>query len=118
MWIRLKNTPVFAFHGVYAHEREHGTRFEIDIEVFAQTAEATKNDSLGKTVDYVRLHRLITGHAQREHYNLLETWADRMVDETLKEFPQVEEVILRIRKPGAAIGGLLDTVEVECSKKR
>ncbi len=116
MWIRLKNIQVYAYHGAHAHEREHGGRFEIDVELRADLERAAKSDDLVDTIDYVKLQRLVLEVSSTKR-RLLESLADAIAAKLLAEFP-AEEVIIRVRKPGAAIGGVLDSVEVECRKSR
>jgi dihydroneopterin aldolase len=113
MWIRLHNIQIFAHHGVHQHEREFGGNFELDVEVRADLERAAKSDALGDTLDYTGLYQTIIRISSSTKYNLLEAWASRLAHEIAQHHPRVQECIVRIRKPGAAIGGILDTVEVE-----
>jgi dihydroneopterin aldolase len=113
MWIRLKNIQVYAYHGTNVHEREHGGRFEIDVELRAELSEAAKSDDLNDTIDYVKVQQTVVYLSTSKHYRLIETLASAIAVQLLAQFP-AEEVIVRVRKPGAAIGAVLDTVEVEC----
>ena len=117
MWIRLKNIQVYGYHGAYAHEREHGGRFEIDVELKADFETAAKSDDLADTIDYVRLQETVVRVSSTRHYHLLESFADAIARQVLDEFP-ADEIIVRVRKPGVAVGGVLDTVEIECWKSR
>ena len=116
MWIRLKNIQVYAYHGAHEHEREHGGRFEIDVELRANLERAAETDDLADTIDYVKLQRTVVELSSQKH-RLIESLADVIAKRLLSDFPG-EEVIVRVRKPGAAIGGVLDSVEVECRKSR
>ena len=115
MWIRLKNIQLHGYHGVYEHEREHGGRFEIDVEVRADLSVATKSDDLNATIDYTKIAEAVTDINIAKHYHLVESLSDAIATDILAQFA-VEEVIVRVRKPGAAVGIVLDTVEVECRK--
>ena len=117
MWIRLKNIQVYAYHGAHAHEREHGGRFEIDVELEADLDVAARSDDLADTIDYVRLQQAVLAVSSAKHYHLLEAFADAIAQHLMEEFP-VNEIIVRVRKPGVAAGAVLDTVEVECWKSR
>jgi dihydroneopterin aldolase len=117
MWIRLKNIQVYAYHGVHAYEQEHGARFEIDVELNATLDKAAKTDELSDTIDYVEVQKIVTEVTTGKHFNLIESLADRLATELLDTFP-VQEVIVRVRKPGAAMGAILDTVEIECRKRK
>ena len=117
MWIRLKNIQVYAYHGVYDYEREHGTRFEIDVELNAALDTAVKSDVLADTIDYVIVQKEVTAITTSNRYRLVETLADRIAGALLAKFP-VREVIVRVRKPGAALGVILDSVEISAEKQR
>jgi dihydroneopterin aldolase len=117
MWIRLKNIQVYAYHGAHAFEREHGGRFEIDVELEADLEKAAKTDELQNTIDYVQVQQTVVFLATTKHHNLLETLSSSIADQLLRQFP-IREVIVRVRKPGASVGVVLDTVEVECRKSK
>ncbi len=117
MWIRLKNIQIYAYHGAHAHEREHGARFEIDVELSAKLEDAAKSDELSDTIDYVKLQQAVLSISAAKRFHLLESLSDAIASELLHQFP-ADEVIVRIRKPGVSAGVVLDTVEVECSKSR
>jgi 7,8-dihydroneopterin aldolase/epimerase/oxygenase len=117
MWIRLKNIQVYAYHGVHDYEREHGARFEIDVELEASLDQAIETDDLADTIDYVKVHKVVVACCTENRFHLVETLADTIATALLAQFP-VREVTIRVRKPGAAIGGVLDTVEVECFKRK
>jgi len=117
MWIRLKNIQVYAYHGVYEYEREQGTRFEIDVELEAMLDEAVSTDDLAHTIDYVKVQEVVTAVVTSNRFHLVETLTDAIATALLANFP-AKEVIARVRKPGAALGAILDTVEIECHKRR
>ena len=117
MWIRLKNIQVYAYHGVHAHEREHGAHFEIDVELEAALDEAVKSDELEHTIDYVKVQQLVVSINTGNRFHLIETLADAIATDVLAQFP-AREVIVRVRKPGASAGVVLDTVEIECRKRK
>lgn len=118
MVIRLKNIQFYGYHGVNAHEREHGGKFEIDVEIDADLEGAAQSDDLKETIDYVQLQQAILYVASTQHFHLIEALGERIASHILAQFPKVVVVTVRVRKPGAALGGLLDTVEIECSKAR
>ena len=115
MWIRLKNIQIYAYHGAHAHEREHGARFEIDVELLASLERAVKSDDLADTIDYVKLQESVVSISTSKRFNLLESLADAIATELQSRFT-AREVIVRVRKPGVSAGVVLDTVEVECRK--
>jgi dihydroneopterin aldolase len=118
MWIRLKNIYVFAFHGAYEHEKKYGSRFEIDVEISADLTQASDTDQLESTIDYVEVYGLVQHISKTESFVIIEAWIHRLASEILKQFSLADEVIVRIRKPAAPVGGSLDAVELEHHLKR
>ncbi len=87
------------------------------MELNATLDKAAKSDDLSDTIDYVEVQKIVTAISVGKRFNLLESLADRLAAELLERFP-VREVIVRVRKPGAALGAILDTVEIECQKTK
>ena len=109
---RLRNLVVYAYHGVHPEEKTLGQRFEIDIEFTLANPPQPWRDDLRSTVSYVNLNRLASRIAEREKFDLIETLADRMVEEVRKH-PLIASVTIRVRKPSVPIQGVVDYVEVE-----
>ena len=57
--ISLHNMRFYGYHGVYEHEREMGQRFEIDVELSLDLAQAGATDELEDTLDYVDRKRVV-----------------------------------------------------------
>ncbi len=110
--ISLENIRLYGYHGASENERELGQRFEIDVEIIADLSEAVATDSMKRTVDYEKVYRLVESEVVHQKYHLLETMADKIARDVLKEFG-AEEVVVRIRKPSVPIAGSIDHVEVE-----
>src|ERR1039458_7511812 len=117
MWVRLKNIQVYAYHCAHAHEREHGARFEIDVEFEAALEAAIRSDDLADTIDYVEVQQTVVSISTAKRYHLLEALCDAIASQLIASFP-IMEVIVRVRKPGVSAGVVLDTVEVECRKTK
>ena len=117
MYIRLKNIALYAHHGVHDFEKEHGARFELDMDVRVPD-DTGITDKLEQTLDYTALYKLIVNASTDRKYNLLEAWADFLIDRVLHKFTIAQEVTVRIRKPGVPIGGPIGSVEVELTKSR
>lgn len=110
--IRLNNMVFYAFHGCTGEERELGQRFEVDAELFLDLRNAGRRDDLKATVDYSRVYESVEEVVVEKKFHLLEALAQEIADTLLERFP-VEEVVIRVRKPGAPVQGILDSVEVE-----
>jgi dihydroneopterin aldolase len=115
--VSLENIRLYGYHGASENERELGQRFEIDVEITADLADAVAADSMAKTVNYEQVYRLVESEVVNERYHLLETMADKIARDLLAEFNALE-VLVRIRKPSVPIAGSIDHVEVEVSHSR
>lgn len=104
-------------HGVFAHEREEGQEFSVDITLDVSTARAAGSDDLADTVHYgdvaIAVHALITG----EPVDLIETLAERIAAACLA-FTGVERVAVTVHKPQAPIPVPFDDVELRIVRER
>lgn len=116
--IRLHNAVFYAYHGVLTDEQNIGGKFEVDVELQCDLSKGAKSDHLRDTVDYekvyARIHSLVLG---RKYY-LLEALANTIAQGILKEFKKVRKVVVKVRKPGAPVRGVIDHVEVEIARTR
>jgi dihydroneopterin aldolase len=115
--VSLENIRLYGYHGASENERELGQRFEIDVEITADLADAVASDRMAKTVNYEKVYRLVESEVVHEKYHLLETMADKIARDVLKQFDALE-VVVRIRKPSVPIAGSIDHVEVEVTHTR
>lgn len=117
--IVLRDMRFFGYHGVLPEERAQGQPFEVDLEVELDLSRSRQSDRLEETVDYRLLYRAVKEVVEGEAVNLLEHLAERIrrqVRATLQQLPAVSElglIRIRVRKPQAPLGGMLDGVQVE-----
>jgi 7,8-dihydroneopterin aldolase/epimerase/oxygenase len=116
--IRLHNAVFYAYHGVMSDEQNLGGKFEVDLDLFCDLREARKTDSLHHTVNYEKVYGVMKQTVVGKKYLLIEALADAIATAVIKEFPRVEKVCVKIRKPGAAVHGVIDHVEVEIEQMR
>ena len=115
--IQLKGMEFFAYHGYYEAERQIGNRYGADITVFADIIEAAEQDKLSSTVNYERLYKIVK-EAIAEPVRLLETIALLIIEETMKQFPEIEEVEVTIRKFTPPVGGICKEASITLNKTR
>ncbi len=116
--IRLQNAVFYAYHGVLKDEQTNGGKFEVDVELHADLTAARTTDSLHHTVNYEQAYAVIKKAVMEKKYYLIEAVAHSIGQTLLREFPIVEKVTVRVRKPGAPVHGVLDTIEVEIESAR
>ena len=117
-YIRLHNAVFYGYHGNHHEERHLGGRFHIDVELETDFSAAAERDHLDATVNYTAVYNLIQDIVTNETFKLIETVAKRIADRLLDSFEQVNGVLVRVRKPGVPIKGVIDYVEVEVDEHR
>jgi dihydroneopterin aldolase len=115
--IALEGLEFHAFHGVYPHERESGNWFEVDIAVETDFSAAAKSDNLSGTVDYETLYRIVKAEMEKPS-KLLETVAEKIINDVLDQLKSVASVELSISKINPPIGGKCKRAVVSISKHR
>ncbi|MGA9121085.1 MAG: dihydroneopterin aldolase [Bacteroidota bacterium] len=116
--IRLKNAVFYAYHGAMDDEQNLGGKFEVDLEMYSDLSRAAESDSLRKTIDYEKVYSVIQRIILAKNYRLLEALAGTLAKGLIEEFPDLEAVTVRIRKPHPPVKGVVDYVEVEISQRR
>ena len=115
--VALEGLSFHAYHGVYAHERNTGNNFEVDIAVETDFSLAAVHDDITGTVDYEVLYRIVKDEMEKPS-RLIETVAEKIVNDVLSELPAVIKVDLTIAKLTPPIGGKCRKALVSISKKR
>lgn len=107
-----------ARHGVHDWEKTEAQRFEVDVEMVLDVQPAALDDDLAQTIDYGGVYQVVRQIVESTTFNLLEALAEAIAHEVLVEHPRVDEVVVRVRKPGVRLGGPLAHVGVEIRRVR
>ncbi|HEY4611652.1 MAG TPA: dihydroneopterin aldolase [Bacteroidota bacterium] len=116
--IRLHNAVFYAYHGVLTDEQNLGGKFEVDVELHCDLSKGAKSDNLKDTVDYQKVYSCIRDLVLGKKYYLLEALANTIAQGILRQFKKVDTAVVRVRKPGAPVRGVIDHVEVEIQRSR
>jgi dihydroneopterin aldolase len=114
--ILLQNMMFYGYHGVYEYEREQGQHFYVDVELCFDFSKAAKSDDFHDALDYVAVYHQIKNIVEGHRFRLLEALAGNLADELLTG--AVENVTVRVRKPGVPLPGAIDFVQVEVTRSR
>ena len=114
--IILKNMKFFAYHGVLEEERLNGQYFFVDTVMSVDLKQAGNTDELGDTVDYSAVYNIIKDITENNKFRLIECLADNISREIMSRYKNIKEILVRVRKPDAPIGGELDWAEVEITR--
>jgi len=106
-------------HGVLPDERENAQSFEVDVELYLDLSPAGRSDDLSKTVDYREVFGIVEGIVQGPSFQLIEAIAETIASRLLAEFSGtgLTEVLVRVRKPQAALPGVHDGSEVQIRRR-
>jgi dihydroneopterin aldolase len=114
--IKLEGITAIGFHGVYTEERVKGQKFIVDVKLSLDLKGIA--DDLTKTVNYADVAHLVVRHITGEPVKLIETVAESIADEILKDFPLVKKVKVKVHKPEAPINIEFSDVVVIIEKER
>ncbi len=114
----MRGIRAFGHHGVSAREQQQGQVFEADVALRLELSGAACSDRLSDTVDYAELGRRVERILGGKPCRLLEAVAGRVADELLSAYPQIEHVVVGLRKPGMAKALRTDAVEIELHRGR
>ncbi len=107
-----------ARHGVHDWEKVEAQRFEVDVELALDVQPAGLDDDLTKTVDYGSVYQVVRQVVESTTFNLIEALAEAIAHEILGGHAQVDEVVVRVRKPEVRLDGPLAYAGVEIRRVR
>ena len=102
--------------GVNDWEREKPQEISINIVLFTDLHEAGRSDNLEDSVNYRTVAKMVLAHAETAQRQTVEALAADVARLCLEE-PGVQQVRVRIEKPGAVRFSRAVGVEIERSKK-
>ncbi|HWS51137.1 MAG TPA: dihydroneopterin aldolase [Microbacterium sp.] len=100
--ILLTGLTVFGRHGVYAHEREEGQEFTVDVRLMMPLHQAAASDDVTDTVHYGELAEKVAAVVAGPPVDLIETLAERIADVALED-SRVRFATVTVHKPHAPI---------------
>ena len=107
-----------ARHGVHDREKVNAQRFEVDVDLLLDLQPAGLEDDLARTLDYGRVYETVRTIVESTTFNLIEALAEAIAHELLSDFPGLEEVTVRVRKPEVQLGGPLRFAGVQVRRRR
>jgi dihydroneopterin aldolase len=116
--IVLADMAFFGRHGVGDEERSAEQEIDVDVELEADLARAGASDELADTVNYSRVFDVCRDIVENRSFKLLEAIAEAIAGRVLTDFPGVDGVVVRVRKPGVPIDGRLEYAGVSIERRR
>jgi dihydroneopterin aldolase len=115
--LTLTGLRASAHHGVFAHERENGQEFVIDVSVWLDSRPAAASDDLSRTVNYGVLAEEVVAAVERDPVDLIETVAERIATLALTH-PGVLRTRVTLHKPSAPITVAFEDVSITIERSR
>lgn len=116
--IYLNKMEFYGYHGVLAEETRLGQIFLVDLKVETDLKQAGMTDNLEESISYVDLFEVCKSIVEGEPYKLIEAVAEKIAEETLKQFIKVHSVTVKVIKPNPPIPGHYESVAVEITRRR
>jgi dihydroneopterin aldolase len=116
--IKLHNAVFYAYHGAMSDEQSLGGKFEVDVELHCDLTAAKEMDDLNATVNYEKVYALMSSVVTGKKYYLIEALAHSISSGIIAAFPPVMRTVVRVRKPGAPIHGVVENIEVQIETVR
>ena len=114
----IDNLEVFANHGLFEEENKLGQKFIFDIECELNYKKAMFSDEMTDSISYADIAEVVVKTATTNTFNLLERLAGEILKNIFTEFPQIENINLKINKPGASIKYHFEKCGVEVKLSR
>ena len=115
--VRLNKMVFHGYHGYWEEERQVGQRFEVDVELEVDVAQAAHSDHIRDTVDLYKVYQVVEKIVTGNRFKLVETLAEKIASALLQRFA-IRGVHLRVRKPNSPVPGICDGIEVEIVRAR
>jgi 7,8-dihydroneopterin aldolase/epimerase/oxygenase len=107
-----------AFHGCFAHERQSGQMFEINLDLTVDLREAAASDDLAATIDYGKVVAVTRKAFCGEPRHLVEAAALDIAGALLEAFPRLDSATVRVGKLAPPIPDRLRAAGIQIEVKR
>ena len=114
----IDNLEVFANHGLFEEENKLGQKFIFDIKCELNYKKAMFSDEMTDSISYADIAEVVVKTATTNTFNLLERLAGEILKNIFTEFSQIENIKLKINKPGAPIKYHFEKCGVEVKLSR
>ncbi|MEI7502351.1 MAG: dihydroneopterin aldolase [Paludibacter sp.] len=115
--ISLENMEFHAFHGCLEHEQTLGNTFIVNVSMELDTKLAGETDNLEHTLNYQLVYDVVKEQMEIPS-KLIEHVGQRILDNIMSSFPQIEALVVQLSKLSPPLGGKVERVTIELSKKK
>ncbi|MBI2790910.1 MAG: dihydroneopterin aldolase [Gammaproteobacteria bacterium] len=101
--------------GVYDWEKQASQNIHLDIALSTDAKKIAATDDLSHAIDYSAVIKHIFDYVQTNHFQLIETLAEKLATEVLQHF-STEWVQITLHKPGALLQAKDVSITIERTK--
>src|SRR5574344_1217775 len=105
--ISLEGMKFYAYHGCFAEERAIGTWFECSLAIETDTSAAQRSDRIEDTLNYLEVYQKVKKTFESP-CRLLESLAQRIGEELMRAYPEIESLRVKVSKLNPPSGGQLE----------
>ncbi len=116
-YIFLDNLRFFAHHGVGQQETLVGNEFTVSLRLQVDIQRAAETDDVADTVSYADVYEVVKAEMAIPS-RLLEHVCGRITDRLFRNFPQIEEIELKLSKRNPPMGADIETAGIEVRLNR
>lgn len=116
--IIMNHMGFYGFHGVLEEEKAIGQKFFVDVELSLDLRSAGETDLVENTISYADVYDDVKYFVESARYNLIEALGENICNMILAKYPEVQEAMVRIKKPEAPVRGIFDYFGVEIRRNR
>ena len=109
--IEIEGMEFYAFHGHFEVEKVAGNRFLVNLKIETDCSKASRTDRLEDTLDYQKAYMAVKEEMSIPS-DLLENVAQRIINRIKEEFPESENVKVKVSKLNPPMGGQIEKVSV------
>jgi len=113
--VALEGMHFYAKHGYYAHEKQIGTRYSVDVYIKTNLQKAGESDLLEDTINYETVYNEVKGVMETSK-NLIEHLAYEMMGNIIAAHPTIEHIRVRVTKDNPPLQGDVTRTFVEVEK--
>ena len=109
--IDVSGVKCYAYHGCLHEETKIGCQYVVDVSLWTDFSEASKNDDLNKTIDYVVVNHIIKSEMAKPK-KLIEAVGENIITLFYSTFSTLEKTSITIKKINPPINGDVDFVAI------
>lgn len=113
----VEGIKIYAYHGCFKEEALIGTNFQVDVELDTNLSTPANSDNINDALNYQAVFTIIK-EQMAIRSNLLEHVGKRIVESLFAEFPQIDNIRLKVAKLNVPLGGHIDSTAIEYNLKR